>query len=165
VRPVLLRVLDSEVRLALSPKHRSSGDPLAGPTIRGRLVQVAAPSSGGANEPHALSGWIPYGRRIALVPVVVVVARPFDSLSCVNVDDANAAVGANDDPVLVHEADRDNAADGNGNSVPLHAATVARWASRPRQIPADIAGRSTGAMRVSDLTQVSASAAYRVRCT
>jgi hypothetical protein len=61
------------------------------------------------------------------IPVVVLVVRPLDSCSCVNVENANAAVRANDDTVLVQEADCHDATNRNGDRLPiLHAATIAR---------------------------------------
>src|ERR1700722_17448512 len=102
---------------------------MAGPTIRRRLVEVSAPKSSGANESQPLSGSASYVGRVTLIPVVVLVVRPLDSCSRMNVEDANAAVRANDDPVLVQEADCHNAANRRRDRLPmLHAATIARCA-------------------------------------
>jgi hypothetical protein len=69
---------------------------------------------------------------------------PPDPLARANVKDTNAALVANDDPILVHEADCHGAADRNGDRVPQHVATVARPASRSLSIRAEIGQRSTG---------------------
>jgi hypothetical protein len=108
-------------------EDRSSVDPMAGPAIRRRLIEVSTPKSSGANESHPLSRRASYGGRVTLIPAVALVVRPLESYSCVNVKDTNAAVRANDDLALVQEADRHDAANLDGDRLPmLHVGTIAR---------------------------------------